>query len=164
MSDERGKEIDLSHVDLEKMRELTTADPGLIEFAHTVGGALVKPIDRGKIKGKAIAAMHDQTHRQFRQLYEQMQTLVDQARSLQNRVNISERIYQAKMSFEPVINHQYYLYERKNGEDLLSMVSPDEWGRKFPFNAFIAKVHLLSDHTWEVLESPGQDFEEVEKP
>lgn len=159
MSDKTGKEIDLSQVDMERLRDLSTADPGLIEFAHTVGGALVKPIDQGKIKGKAIAAMHDQTHRQFKQLYDQMQTLVDQARGLQRRVNISERIYQAKMGFEPVINHLYYLYERKSGEDLLSMVSPEEWGKSFPFNTYIAKVHLLSDHTWEVLESPGEDLQ-----
>ncbi len=158
MAKQIGKKVDLSKVDMERMQEMTTADPGLIEFAHTVGSALVKPIDQGKIKGKAVAAMHDQTHRQFRQLYDQMQTLVDQARDLQKRVDISERIYLAQMSFEPVINYDYYLYERKDGTDLLSMISPEEWGEKFPFNAYIAKVKLLSDHTWEVLDSPAGDL------
>ncbi|MCR9251030.1 MAG: DUF2452 domain-containing protein [bacterium] len=158
MSEKRGKKVDLSRVDMDRMKEMTVADPGLIEFAHTVGSALVKPIDQGKTKGKAIAAMHDQTHRQFKQLYDQMQTLVNQARDLQQRVDISERIYLAQMSFEPVINYDYYLYERKDGTDLLSMVSPQEWGKKFPFNLYIAHVKLLSDHTWEVIESPGQDL------
>ena len=65
MAKQIGKKVDLSKVDMERMQEMTTADPGLIEFAHTVGSALVKPIDQGKIKGKAVAAMHDQTHRQF---------------------------------------------------------------------------------------------------
>ncbi len=158
MSNKVGKKVDLSKVDMDRMKEMTVADPGLIEFAHTVGSALVKPIDQGKTKGKAIAAMHDQTHRQFRQLYDQMQTLVNQARDLQKRVDISERIYLAQMSFEPVINYDYYLYERKDGTDLLSMVSPSEWGKKFPFNLYIAHVKLLSDHTWEVIESPGDDL------
>ncbi len=158
MSKESGKEIDLSQIDLEKMKEMTVADPGLIEFAHTVGSALVKPLDAGKIKGKSVAAMHDQTHRQFKQLYGQMQALVNQARTLQNRVDISERIYLSKMNFQPVINQVYFFYERKNGEDLLSMVSPEEWGDSFPFNTYIAKVLLLSDHTWEVVESPGNDL------
>jgi len=158
MSKKAGKEVNLSQVDMERMKEMTSADPGLIEFAHTVGSALVKPLDAGKIKGKSVAAMHDQTHRQFKQLYDQMQTLVDQAKSLQKRVSISERIYLSKMNFEPIINHVYFLYERKNGEDLLSMVSPEEWGRVIPFNTYIAKVLLLSDHTWEILESPGDDL------
>jgi hypothetical protein len=30
------------------------------------------------------------------------------------------------------------------------MVAPNEWGRKFPFNQFLAKVFLLADHTWKV--------------
>jgi hypothetical protein len=54
------------------------------------------------------------------------------------------------MSFEPIINHNYYLYEKPDGNDMLSMVGPDEWGRKFPFTRFLAKVFLLADHTWHV--------------
>ncbi len=138
---------------MEKLKEKTTADPGLIEFAHTVGGAIIKPTDAGKIRGKAVSAMHDQTTRQFRQLYDQMQTLVQQARDLKERVNISERIYMAKINFDPVINHYYWLYQRKDGTDFLSMVGPEEWGRVKPFEKCLAKVQLLSDHTWEVLES-----------
>lgn len=152
MSERIGKKTDITVIDLERLKEKTTADPGLIEFAHTVGSALIKPTDQGRIKGVAISAMHDQTHRQFRQLYEQMQTLVAQARDLKERVAISERIYQAKINFEPVIHKEYYLYQRKDGSDFLSMVGYDEWGRVKPFEKFIAKVKLLSDHTWEVLE------------
>jgi len=147
-----GKKIDVDNIDLELMKEKTTPDPGLIEFAHTVGSAIVKPTDAGKIKGKAVSAMHDQTHRQFRQLYEQMQTLVEQARDLKERVKLSERIYLAKINFEPVINHVYHLYQREDGTDFLSMISPEEWGRVKPFTSVLGKVQLLSDHTWEILE------------
>ena len=159
MAQKTGKRIDVDNIDLELMREKTTPDPGLIAFAHTVGSAIVKPTDAGKIRGKAVAAMHDQTHRQFRQLYDQMQTLVEQARDLEYRVKLSERIYLAKINFEPVINHVYYLYQRKDGTDFLSMVSPAEWGRVQPFEVFLGKVQLLSDHTWEVLEGEGPDTE-----
>lgn len=138
---------------MEKLKEKTTADPGLIEFAHTVGGALIKPTDAGKIRGKAVSAMHDQTTRQFRQLYDQMQTLVQQARDLKERVNISERIYMARINFDPVINHHYWLYQREDNTDFLSMIGPEEWGRVKPFKKCLARVQLLSDHTWEILES-----------
>ncbi len=147
-----NNKIDVDKIDLEKLKEKTTADPGLIEFAHTIGSAIVKPEDQGRIKGKAMSAMYDQTNRQFKQLYDQMQTLVKQTKDLRARMNLSERIYLSKMSFSPVINQDYFLYKRKNGEDVLSMISPDEWGRSMPFDHFIAKVKLLSDHTWEVLE------------
>ena len=144
------------------------ANPGLLPYAHTSGGAIIKPEDKGKIKGRSLTAMRQQTDNQFNQLYQQMQVLVEQARGIQRRVSVSERIYEAEMGFEPIVGHTYYLYERKNGADVLSMVALAEWGRSFPFRTYLAKVHLLADHTWEVAyyhqpvpdeadETPGED-------
>lgn len=150
--------VDISLIDLEKEKDKITDLPGLIEYAHHAGSAIIKPEDKGRIKGNAVAAMHDQTDRQFRQLYEQMQTLIEQAKYLKNRVEVSERIYQATVPFQPVIGKIYYLYKRKDGRDLLSMVSPDEWGKSFPYESFEAEVRLLSDHTWEVVQTNNQSY------
>ncbi len=150
--------VDISKIDLEKEKEKIAEFPGLIEYAHSVGSAIVKPEDKGRIKGNAIAAMHDQTDRQFRQLYEQMETLMDQAKYLKKRVEISERIYVAQMGFQPVINKIYFLYQKDNGTDVLSMVGPEEWGKSFPYSSFIAEVRLLSDHTWEIIRAEDEDF------
>jgi hypothetical protein len=133
-------------IDPDKVAE----NPGLLPYAHTSGGAVIRPEDKGKIKGRSITAMRQQTETQMNQLYKQMQVLVEQARGIQQRVEVSERIYGADMGFEPVIGHTYYLYERENGQDVLSMVAPDEWGRSFPYRSYVARVHLLADHTWEV--------------
>ena len=82
------------------MKEGTTDKPGTIAFPHHSGSAIIKPTDRGKIKGRAVSAMHQQTDRQMTQLYEQMQLLAKQANDLKSRVEISERIYLAKINFE----------------------------------------------------------------
>lgn len=148
--DKKGKKIDLEQIDLERMAEMTTENPGLIHFPHTVGGAIVKPEDRGKIKGRAVAAMHEQTEMQVQQIYEQMKLLASQVNEIKKRVEVSERIYAAKMSFEPLIGKTYYLYEREDGTDLLSLIAPEEWGRSKSFSRFIAGVKLLADHTWEI--------------
>ena len=124
--------------------------PGLLAYAHSAGGAVIKPEDMGKTKGRAQMAMRQQTHEQLDKLYRHMEILAQQAKEVQHRIQVSERIYDADMSFEPIINHVYYLYEKKDGSDVLSMVSPSEWGRKFPFNQFLARVILLADHTWKV--------------
>lgn len=146
-----GKKVDLEQVDMDRMAEMVTDNPGLIHFPHTVGGAMIKPEDKGKIKGRAVAAMHEQTEMQVQQIYEQMKLLADQANAIKKRVEVSERIYQAKMSFEPLIGKIYYLYEREDGNDLLSLIAPEEWGRSKPFSNFVAEVKLLADHTWEIL-------------
>lgn len=148
--DKKGRKVNLEHIDLEKEKEKTTDNPGTIAFPHTVGGALIKPEDRGKIKGRAVSAMHQQTDRQMKQLYDQMQLLVDQANQLKKRVEVSERIYLAQMNFEPLIGHTYYLYEKKDGQDVLSMIAPEEWGKSMPYNKLLSKATLMADHTWEL--------------
>lgn len=152
-----GNPIDVDKIDLEREREKISETPGLIAFPHTVGGAVIRPEDAGKLKGRALSAMREQTGRQMNQLYRQAQLLAEQAKEIQRRAEMSERIYTSQMSFEPLIGHIYYLYERKDGTDLLSMVGPEEWGRSQPFKKFLAKVKLLSDHTWEILEQ-DQEF------
>lgn len=138
----------LNPIDRDKVAET----PGLLPYAHTVGGAVIRPEDKGRIRGNAMEAMYDQTDRQLEQLRRQMETLVQQAKSLQERVSVSEMIYQADIPFQPVIHHLYYLYQRKkDGRHLLSMVSPAEWGERAPYD-HLATVRLLGDHTWEVLE------------
>ena len=152
------KKVDISQIDLEKEKEKITDLPGLIEYAHHAGSAIIKPLDKGRIRGNAVAAMHDQTDRQFRQLYEQMETLIEQAKYLKNRVEVSERIYQANVPFQPVIGKVYFLYRKKDGIDLLSMVSPNEWGDSLPYDAFEAEVRLMSDHTWEIVKTNDKEF------
>lgn len=152
-----GKKIDFEKIDLEKMKESTTDKPGTIEFPHHSGSALIKPEDKGKIKGRAVAAMHQQTESQMSQLYEQMQLLAKQAKSLQKRVEISERIYLAKMNFEPLINHVYHLYESEEGNDILSLIAPNEWGKSKSYIKYLASVKLLADHTWEIIAKPDEE-------
>jgi hypothetical protein len=127
-------------------------NPGLLPYAHTAGSAVIRPEDKGRIRGNAMTAMYDQTDRQMEQLRHQMETLVKQAKSLDKRMRVSEIIYQADLLFQPVIHHIYYLYRRKSGgAPVLSMIAPTEWGRKTPYD-YLATVRLLGDHTWEILD------------
>ena len=146
MSKEEKKEF-VNPIDKDKIAE----NPHLLPYAHTVGGAVIRPIDKGRIKGLAMDAMYQQTNSQLNQLREQVETLVRQANLIHDRVSISEKIYLAEMSFKPLIGREYHLYERSTGKYVLSMVAPEEWGKKPPFE-FLATASLLSDHTWEIIE------------
>ncbi|HYG50791.1 MAG TPA: DUF2452 domain-containing protein, partial [Flavobacteriales bacterium] len=75
-----------------------------------------------------------------------------QAKDLNQRVHISERVYVAEMRFEPIIGRIYYLYEREDGMDVMSLIAPNEWGRSRRIGRYRAKIQLLADHTWEVLD------------
>ncbi|MFY0605304.1 MAG: DUF2452 domain-containing protein [Cyclobacteriaceae bacterium] len=147
-----GNKVDITKFDFDKEREKIADFPGLIEFAHTVGSALIKPEDKGKIKGQALSAMHDQTDREYQRIMKDMRELLIQAQALKTRVNISERIYNAGISFKPVIHQIYHLYLREDGTDLLSMIAPNEWGKTMPNIEYQESVKLLADHTWEIVD------------
>lgn len=146
-----GKKIDVDKLDLERMKEKITETPGILPYAHHSGSAIIKPEDKGKITGRAVAAMHSQTDMQMAQIYDQMRLLADQAKKIQSRIEVSERIYQVSIAFEPLINHRYFLYQKADGSDFMSMIGPEEWGRKKDWAAFVAEIKLLADHTWEIL-------------
>ncbi len=145
----QGEQRTENPIDSEKVAE----NPHLLPYGHHVGSASIKPVDKSKVKGKAVAAMQEQTGQQLGQIKKQMQTLAQQASEIQKRVEISEKIYDADTSFEPQIGHTYYLYERKEGEYVLSMIGPDDWGKSMPFKEYLAAVRLLADHTWKVLDN-----------
>jgi hypothetical protein len=132
-----------------------TDSPGFLPYAHTAGGAVIRPEDKGRIKGNAMMAMYEQTDRQIGQLREQMETLVAQAKSLQRRKEISEVIYEATLGFRPVVGHIYHLYRKKDESHTISLIAPDEW-EPCPYT-YLATVQLLYDHTWEVLKQAEEE-------
>ena len=94
-------------IDKDKVAE----NPGLFPYSHHVGGVVINPEDTGKIKSRALTAMREQTNIQMTQIQKQVELLMKQANDLKDRVDMSEQIYQADLSFEPIISQIYHLYK-----------------------------------------------------
>jgi predicted transcriptional regulator len=120
----------------------------VLPYASSASGALVKPTEEGVIRHKALSAMEEQTNMQLDQIRRQIELLALQAQEIQMRKELSMIIYNAKLSFSPVIGSIYYLYQKDDDTHFVSMVGPDQWGRGKAYKEFIAKVKLLADHTW----------------
>lgn len=134
-------------IDKDKVAE----NPGLMHYPHTIGSVVIRPEDRGLIKSRGLSAMHEQTDSMLKQIQKQVETLLYQANDIKNRIEVSEKIYQAELRFEPTIGMIYHLYE-KDGVFKLLLIGPDSWGRSSGKNLnFISTVKLLSDHTWEII-------------
>lgn len=147
MSDNKDEEfinpIDDDHI---------TESPNTLTYGHHRGSLPIVPTKEGDIKSKALSAMEHQTDIQLLQIKEQMALLAEQAQKIQTRVEVSEQIYSAKVRFDPLINHIYHLYNNE-GQSILVMVGPNDWGRKGCPYKYVASVRLLADHTWDVLDS-----------
>jgi len=138
----------INPIDKDKISE----DPSSLSYGHHRGSFPVIPTKKGAIKNKALSIMEEQTNIQLEQIKEQMKLLADQANKIKQRVEISQMIYNAEIKFEPLVSHNYHLYEKESGEYLLSMIGPKDWGFKGnPYN-FISSVKLLGDHTWEMIQ------------
>lgn len=132
-------------------KDKTAEHPGLLPYPHTIGSVVVKPEDRGLIKSRALSAMKEQTAAQLHQIQKQVELLVAQAHEINHRVEISEKIYQAEIRFEPIIGQIYHLYESE-GVYKLMMIGPDQWGKSAGNTlCYVDSVKLLSDHTWIII-------------
>lgn len=146
MAEKPKKEEFINPIDKDKITE----NPSTLPYAHTVGSAVVKPTKQGVIRSKALSAMEQQTDMQLEQIRKQIELLADQAREIKDRKDLSEMIYAARIGFKPEINHVYHLYQNDEGDYVLSMIGPNEWGAKPKFANFINSVRLLADHTWAI--------------
>lgn len=121
----------------------------VVPYSTSVSGAVVKATEEGVIRHKALTAMEEQTNMQLEQIRKQIELLAIQAQEIQMRKELSMIIYNARLSFVPVIGHTYYLYQKNDDTHLLSLISPKEYGGGAgPYKAFVAHVKLLADHTW----------------
>ena len=101
----------INPIDKDKIAE----NPGLLPYAHTVGGSVIKPLDEGRVKGNALAAMEQQTDMQMAQLYKQMELLAEQAKAIQKRKEVSEMVYELLAWITQFLNIwlKYDIYARR---------------------------------------------------
>lgn len=123
-------------------------NPGLLPYAHSVGSAIIKPIDKGKTKGVAMRAMYEQSETQLLRIKKQIESLLQEAQQVHDRIKLSEEIYEADINFKPIPGHIYHVYKTVDNKTVLSMIAPHEW-KKCPYT-FLYTVKLLADHTWQI--------------
>ena len=123
----------------------------VLPYSSSVSGVVIRPTEESVIKHKALTAMEEQTNMQLNQIRKQIELLAMQANEIQQRKELSMKIYSAKISFNPNIGQVYFLYEKRDGSYTLSMIGPKEWSSGGPYKSFVAGVQLLADHTWKEL-------------
>ena len=111
-------------------------NPGLLPYGSNVGSPSIKPTDLTTFKKNGL----DKVNKVFDRIYKE---IVEQAETLQKSFLITQRIYESKYKFEPLIGEIYHLYEDLDGGYSLSIIAPSEWKKKHVYS-----VVLNSDMTW----------------
>ena len=110
-------------------------------YPTELGSANFKPNDLSIFKQEKNLQLKSYYTSKFEEIQNQYQSLIDD-------IQINERIYNSKYSFQPVVGHHYYLYTKETG-DFLSIISPSQWGHKFEF---IGAFRFGSDGRWTKVE------------
>lgn len=119
-----------SHIDKVNLQ------PMLIPYPTHVGAPVIQPQDLTAFKKQGLISVD----RVVKKRYEE---LVKEAETLQNSIQLQKEIYESRYNFEPKIGEIYHVYEDSDGKKSLSLISPNEWNKKYLFS-----VILNSDMTW----------------
>ena len=83
----------------------------------------------------------EKVSKQFQAELEDLQNKIKQFVSL---AADTQKVYSAKFKFEPVVGESYHLYAGKDGENFLSLISPDSWNKEY-----LGSFRLNSEYKWE---------------
>ena len=72
------------------------------------------------------------------------QEIIDRIQKLHTEYNDSIKVWESKISFEPIIGKEYHLYNFNN-QNTLSLIAPNEWNRS---ESYIGTFMLNSDKKW----------------
>ncbi len=116
----------------------------------SVSSPKINPVDKRLVKANAFETMQYQANQQIMILKKQADLLLEQAGIIEERLIVSKMIYEADLNFEPVIGTVYHVYQNK-GKTVLSLVAPEEWGKKQAYEKHVCSARLLADKSWELL-------------
>ena len=70
--------------------------------------------------------------------------LKEEYKKLVEEYNWTKLVYEADYSFQPIVGHDYHLYEREDKSLWLSLIAPDEWDKPY-----VGSFKLLTNGKWE---------------
>lgn len=111
-------------------------DSNTKHYPTTVGSQSFEPIIVDKSDGIKADKYFSSRLSELKKEYE----------SLVNEYSDTKLVYESEYSFQPVVGETYHLYQRECGKVFLSIISPDEWNKKY-----IGSYTLLNNGVWEKL-------------
>ena len=78
--------------------------------------------------------------------------LKEEYKKLVEEYNWTKLVYEAEYSFQPIVGHIYHLYEKKDKNLWLSLISPQEWGSVQQEKAYVASFKLDNIGKWQKCE------------
>ena len=114
-------------------------DANIKPYPTTVGGQKFEPIKVDKSDSRKADNYFESKLNELKDTYEK----------LVEEYNWTKLVYEAEYSFQPIVGHIYHLYEKKDKNLWLSLISPQEWGSVKQEKAYVASFKLDTIGKWQ---------------
>ena len=102
------------------------------------------PTNLGAPSFKPISVDKREQHKANTYFESRLNELKEEYQHLVKEYNWTKLVYESEYSFQPLVGAIYYLYERKDRELFLSLISPSEWDQPY-----VGSFKLLNNGKWE---------------
>jgi hypothetical protein len=121
-------------------KDTKTYDAALKPYATNVGAPAISVTDNITWKNKNINIANKTIKAKYLELKAEFDKMMDE-------LDYNNLIYNSKFNFQPLIGETYHLYNDKNGNPFLSIISPNECNFEF-----IGSFYLNSEQLWKKID------------
>lgn len=108
-------------------------------------------VDLAKEIARADDMVSAQANGKLKLLANQIRKLQEEAQNILHEAKRNQELHRAECGFQKKVGQIYHLYRRQDGRLLFSILSPQEWGERLPFD-FIGSYRLETDMGWTEIE------------
>ena len=107
-----------------------------LTYGSNIGAPTINLEDVKGWKSNQANVANKQIRKKYEELKEEYKKLIDE-------VNWNELVYSSQYSFIPSIGEVYHLYVREDDSTFLSLISPEQWNKKY-----VGSFRLDSTQKW----------------
>ena len=115
-------------------------DASLKPYGTSASSPVITPLNTASWKNDGIQRVNKQFKSKFDEVKKEYETLMQ-------KFHYNDLIYNAKFNFEPIFGEHYHLYNTKNKEPFLSIISQEQCNFEY-----IGSFRLNTDKMWEKLD------------
>ena len=115
-------------------------DAAIKPYGTSASSPVITPLNTASWKNDGIQRVNKQFKSKFDEVKKEYETLMQ-------KFHYNDLIYNAKFNFEPIFGEHYHLYNTKNKEPFLSIISPEQCNFEY-----IGSFRLNTDKMWEKLD------------
>lgn len=128
-----------------------------LSYAASRLGPSIELVDMAREIAQADAMVNTRVSAKLKVIAEQIRHLQQEARTILEESQRDQHLHHAECNFKRIPGNIYHLYEKHNGRQYFSMLSPGDW-HNTPPHSFVGSFRLENDMSWTAMDNMADDM------